>query len=93
MSPKRWYNREEKIAVEEQLTEGEQTAPSLANEYGVHENTIYKWANRFLLRVSQMRGHVFQGYYVRGGHSYHLYPGFHLGLFLTDEPIPRFPKP
>jgi len=44
MSTKKRYNREEKIAVVELLTEGGRTAPSLSNEYGVHENTIYKWA-------------------------------------------------
>ena len=43
------YAREEKIAVVQLPREGGRTAASLANEYGVHENTIYKWVQAYTL--------------------------------------------
>ena len=47
MSGKKTYTREEKIAVVEMHTEGGRTVASLANEYGIGENTIYKWARAY----------------------------------------------
>ena len=47
MSIKKTYTREEKIAIVQLVTEGGRTAPSVANEYGLHENTIYKWVRLY----------------------------------------------
>jgi len=47
MSSRKRYTREEKVAVVEQVIEGGRTASSLSNEYGVHENTIYKWVQAY----------------------------------------------
>ena len=40
------FTREEKIAAVK-LVESGRTVLSVANEYGVHENTIYKWNRRY----------------------------------------------
>ena len=40
------FTREEKIAAVNLVLEG-RTPRSVANEYGVHENTIYKWRLEF----------------------------------------------
>lgn len=42
MPRKSKFTREEKIAAVTLVLEG-RTPRSVANEYGVHENTIYKW--------------------------------------------------
>ncbi|NLM86960.1 MAG: transposase [Clostridiales bacterium] len=42
MSRKSKFTREEKVAAVNLVLEG-RTPRSVANEYGVHENTIYKW--------------------------------------------------
>jgi transposase len=41
------YDGEFKKAIAKVYLKGERTAPSLANEVGVHVNTIYKWAEEF----------------------------------------------
>lgn len=41
------FSREEKIAAVKLLTEGGRTALSVANEYGVHENTLRKWKRAY----------------------------------------------
>lgn len=33
------YTQEEKVAAVKQVLEGGRTLPSVANEYGIHENT------------------------------------------------------
>jgi len=59
MSLKKRYSREEKIAIVELLTKRGRKAPSLANEYGIHENTIYKWTRAYSMnptrRLSRQR--------------------------------------
>jgi len=37
------FTREEKIAAVKLVTEGGRSAISVANEYGIHENTLWKW--------------------------------------------------
>lgn len=37
------FTREEKIAAVKLVTEGRRSAASVANELGVHENTVFKW--------------------------------------------------
>ena len=37
------YTREEKLAAVRLITDGGRTAASVAHEYGIHENTLYKW--------------------------------------------------
>ena len=37
------FTREEKITAVKLVTEGGRTAFSVANEYGIHENTLWKW--------------------------------------------------
>lgn len=46
MPRKSKFTREEKIAAVTLVQEG-RTPRSVANEYGVHENTIYKWRTQF----------------------------------------------
>jgi len=41
------FRREEKIATVRLTTEGGRTVLSVANEYGVHENTIIKWKRQY----------------------------------------------
>ena len=47
MGRKNEYSREEKIAAVRLVTEGGRTAFSVANEYGVHENTVLKWKRQY----------------------------------------------
>jgi transposase len=46
MPRKSKFTREEKIAAVTLVLEG-RTPRSVAKEYGVHENTIYKWKTQF----------------------------------------------
>ena len=46
MPRKSKFTREEKIAAVNLVLEG-RTPHSVANEFGVHENTIYKWRLEF----------------------------------------------
>lgn len=41
------FTREEKIAAVKLVTEEGRSVPSVANEYGVHENTIWKWKQAY----------------------------------------------
>jgi len=41
------YNRDTKIAVVKLVTEDGRSSSSVANEYGIHENTVYKWIKQF----------------------------------------------
>jgi transposase len=41
------FSREEKIAAVKLVTEGGRTTPSVANEYGIHENTLGKWKRQY----------------------------------------------
>ena len=40
MGKKNEYSREEKIAAVKLVTEGGRSLPSVANEYGIHENIV-----------------------------------------------------
>ena len=44
---KQRYDGEFKKEIVKLYKSGERTAVSLANEIGVHENTIYKWAEEY----------------------------------------------
>ena len=48
MGKKGQFNREEKIAAVK-LVESGRSVLSVANEYGVHENTIYKWQSIYAI--------------------------------------------
>ena len=41
------FEREFKIEVAKQVAQGKRTVHSMANEIGVHENTIYKWVQQY----------------------------------------------
>jgi transposase len=41
------YTREEKIAAVKLVTEDGRTTISVAKEYGIHENTLYKWKREY----------------------------------------------
>jgi len=41
------FTREEKIAAVKLVTEGGRSAVSVANEYGIHENTLWKWRRQY----------------------------------------------
>ncbi len=43
------FSREEKIAAVKLVTEEGRSVPSIANEYGVHENTIWKWKQEYAI--------------------------------------------
>ena len=43
------YSREEKIAAVKLVTEGGRSLPSVANEYGIHENTLWKWKRQYTM--------------------------------------------
>lgn len=43
------FTREEKIAAVKLVTEGGRTALSVANEYGIHENTLWKWKRQYAI--------------------------------------------
>lgn len=47
MGKKSKFTRDEKIAAVKLVTEGGRTGPSVANEYGIHENTLWKWKRQF----------------------------------------------
>lgn len=47
MGRKSEFSREEKIATVRLTTEGGRTVLSVANEYGVHENTVLKWKRQY----------------------------------------------
>ena len=41
------YDREFKIEIAKQVTQGRRSASSMAREIGVHDNTIYKWVKQY----------------------------------------------
>jgi len=43
------FTREEKIAAVKLVTEGGRSAISVANEYGIHENTLWKWRRLYTI--------------------------------------------
>jgi transposase len=43
------FTREEKIAAVKLVTEEGRSVPSVANEYGVNENTIWKWKQEYAM--------------------------------------------
>ena len=47
MGRKSEFSREEKIAAVRLTTDGGRTVLSVANEYGVHENTVMKWKRQY----------------------------------------------
>jgi len=51
------FSREEKVAAVRMVTDGGRTALSVANEYGVHENTILKWKRQHKMNPD----HAFSG--------------------------------
>lgn len=50
------FTREEKITAVTLLEEG-RTARSIANEYGIHENTLYKWKQQFEMNPEEAFTH------------------------------------
>lgn len=51
------FTREEKIAAVRLLTEEERSMLSVANEYGIHENTLRKWKQQYAINPE----HAFTG--------------------------------
>lgn len=49
MGRKSEYSREEKIAAVKLVPEGGRDVPSVANEYGIHENTLWKWKRQYTI--------------------------------------------
>ena len=49
MGKRNEYSREEKIAAVKLVTEGGRSLPSVANEYGIHENTLWKWKRQYAM--------------------------------------------
>ena len=49
MGRKSEFSREEKIAAVKLVTEGGRSLLSVANEYGVHENTLGKWKRQYAI--------------------------------------------
>ena len=47
MGQRNEFSREEKIAAVKLVTEGGRSCLSVANEYGIHENTLRKWKNLY----------------------------------------------
>ena len=47
MGRKSEFSREEKIAAVKLVTEGGRSLLSVANEYGIHENTLGKWKRQY----------------------------------------------
>jgi transposase len=41
------FTEEEKLAAVRLVTEGGRSALSVANEYGIHENTVWKWKRQY----------------------------------------------
>jgi transposase len=44
---RRRFDAEFKKEIAQIYLEGRRTAPSLANELGIHVNTVYKWAEQY----------------------------------------------
>lgn len=49
MGRKSEFSREEKIAAVKLVTEGGRSVLSVANEYGIHENTLGKWKRQYAI--------------------------------------------
>ena len=49
MGRKSEFSREEKIAAVKLVTEGGRSLLSVANEYGIHENTLGKWTRLYAI--------------------------------------------
>ena len=47
------FSREEKIAAVKLVTEGGRTLLSVANQYGIHENTLIKWRDQYKLNPEE----------------------------------------
>ena len=47
MAERQTYEREFKVEIAKQVASGSRNARSMANEIGVHENTIYKWVKQY----------------------------------------------
>lgn len=43
------FSREEKIAAVKMVVEGGRSLLSVANEYGIHENTLGKWKRQYAI--------------------------------------------
>ena len=43
------FSRDEKIAAVKLVTEGGRSLLSVANEYGIHENTLGKWKRQYAI--------------------------------------------
>ena len=43
------FSREEKIAAVKLVAEGGRSVLSVANEYGIHENTLGKWKRQYAI--------------------------------------------
>lgn len=43
------FSREEKVAAVKLVTEGGRSVLSVANEYGIHENTLGKWKRKYVI--------------------------------------------
>lgn len=41
------FTEEEKLAAVRLVTEGGRSSLSVANEYGIHENTVWKWKRQY----------------------------------------------
>jgi transposase len=53
MGRKLGFTPEEQAAAVKLVTEGGRTAQSVANEYGIHENTVYKWIRQYKANPEQ----------------------------------------
>ena len=49
MGRKSEFSREEKITAVKLVTEGGRSPLSVANEYGIHENTLWKWKRQYTI--------------------------------------------
>ena len=47
------FTQEEKIAAVKLVTEGGRTTLSVANEYGIHENTVFKWRQQYAINPTE----------------------------------------
>lgn len=47
------FTREEKLAAVKLVTEGGRTTLSVANEYGIHENTVFKWRQQYAINPTE----------------------------------------
>ena len=43
------FSRDEKITAVKLVTEGGRSPLSVANEYGIHENTLWKWKRQYAI--------------------------------------------